>query len=65
MIKKKYQGFGFVVEAFKKLKQTHHRPKYQGKINPNNINAKIFLEKLNFKLKEQYSDYDLYEFNSN
>ena len=64
-IKKKYQGFGFVVEAFKKLKQTHHRPKYQGKINPNNINGKIFLEKLNFKLKERYSDYDLYEFNNN
>ena len=60
-IKKKYQRFGFVVEAFKKLKQTHHRSKYQGKINPINISARIFLEKLNFKLKKEYSDYHLYE----
>ena len=64
-IKKKYQGFGFVVEAFEKLKQNHHKTKYQGKINPNNVNAKIFLEKLNFKLKKKYSDFHLYELNNN
>jgi len=61
-IKNEYKRFGFVIPAFEKLKKIHPREKYLGKVNPKNIEAQNLLIKLNFVLKETFSDYLLFEY---
>jgi len=60
-IKKEYQGVGFVIPAFTKLKQMHERSKYVATINPKNKPAIYLIEKLGFKLTITYPNYLLYE----
>ena len=63
-IKKEYQKIGLGVISFKKLRELHKRKKYLGRVNPNNIQSKILLEKFDFKLKKSYNDHLEYEYSS-
>ena len=64
-IKKEFKGLGFVIPAFEELMRLHKRKKYLGRVNPKNYEAQNLLIKLNFVLKNTYSDYLLYQYTTN